>query len=214
MASWLFSVPVEQAVGSRSPGLEVRIEQGRYVMDAKSVNYSFGQLHRVFRKAFREAGVRERNPGSMLVLGLGAGSIPHIAYHELGLSGSMTGVEADPEVLRLGRTYFGLDAYERLRVEECDAIEFLLRDGNRYDLIAVDLFIDAEVPAVFRERDFFRILHGRLADRGLLLYNVMPAGPGEGDKLSGHLAAIFGNSAETHSGPNIVFHAERKEKQP
>ena len=92
----------------------------------------------------------------------------------------IVGVELDPGVVRLARRHFGLD---RLGVELVigDALEFLKRDRQRFDLIVEDLFVGP--PRSVRKpewllADGYRLIRRRLRPGGYVTSNTiheMPA---------------------------------------
>ena len=82
------------------------------------------------------------------------------------------GVELDPAVSRVGRTYFGLDDNPRLTVHDADARPFLRSTDERYDLIVVDAYHQPYVPFYLATREFFRLVRERLAPGGIVALNV------------------------------------------
>lgn len=122
----------------------------------------------------------ERRPRrQVLLLGLGAGSVAQ-AVRALDPDARIVGVELDPGVVRLARRHFGLD---RLGVELVigDALEFLKRDRQRFDLIVEDLFVGP--PRTVRKpqwllADGYRLIRRRLRRGGYVTSNTiheMPA---------------------------------------
>ena len=153
--------------------LEVNKRYGHYVLDSEHVNYSFGTLHKAFQEAFQ---LSKRDISSFqkaLLLGFGAGSVAHILQKELGFEGIITGVEIDPKVIELGGEFFGLNRAKNLRIEICDAFDFVFKEQQKYDLIVVDLFIDHLIPEKFDQIDFMAQLDRLLENEGMLLYNRM-----------------------------------------
>ncbi|MBL8756120.1 MAG: fused MFS/spermidine synthase [Planctomycetes bacterium] len=200
---------------SRSPDLPVvraMLWRGKLRLDAPSVNYSFGTLHTVLAAALQQVDVRRRAPRSVLVLGLGAGSIVHLLRRTHGITAPIVAVELDPEVVRLARTHFGLDRWNDLDVVVDDAARFVVRDARRFDLVVVDVFQDAKVPAPLRTAPFVQALHERTAPGGLLLFNVV-ADPrvvdAEVDTLEATLRAVFPDVRALTVARNVVFVGER-----
>ncbi|KAG2262559.1 hypothetical protein Bca52824_069638 [Brassica carinata] len=74
-----------------------------------------------------------------LCIGVGGGGL--LSFLKLKLGFEVTGVEIDPEVLRIARRYFGLE--ERFAsVHVGDGVDFLKRlddDGSKFDVLMVDL---------------------------------------------------------------------------
>jgi spermidine synthase len=82
------------------------------------------------------------------------------------------GVELDPAVTRVGRSYFGLDDNPRLTVHDADARPFLRSTDERYDLIVVDAYHQPYVPFYLATREFFRLVRDRLEPGGIVALNV------------------------------------------
>ena len=73
--SFLSPVKVEERKGAVTPRLEIYLSNGKYTLDSARVNYSFGGLHAVFRKAFSRFNICERDISNALILGFGTGSV-------------------------------------------------------------------------------------------------------------------------------------------
>lgn len=153
--------------------LEVNKRHGHYVLDSEHVNYSFGELHKVFQQAFKLLNQDISSFQKTLILGFGAGSVAHILQQELGFEGIITGVEIDPKVIELGGVFFGLNKAKNLRIEICDAYDFVFTEQQNYDLIVVDLFNDHHIPEKFDQIEFLTQLDKLLEKGGILLYNRM-----------------------------------------
>src|SRR4051812_5093653 len=100
--SYVFSKVIDKRQSILNPYLEVNYSRGRLVLNTALSNYSFGGLHRVFQGAFRKIRIHTLNPDNMLLLGLGAGSVPSIIYDELKMNTAITSVEKDEVVIELG----------------------------------------------------------------------------------------------------------------
>lgn len=173
LLSFLWPVRIENRSSKISTALEVNLYRGRYLLDSARANYSFGGLHMVLRKAFDHFKVRNRKPASLLVLGFGAGSVASILYDEYNLQPLITGVEVDPEVISLTRTYFDPARYSKLRLVEGDAFEFIRADKAQYDMIVVDVFVELDVPPLFFSQEFIASAAGRLALGGQIFFNLV-----------------------------------------
>lgn len=161
---------LEWARGSLTPGLKVVQRGSTKLLEAPHANYSYGRLEQVFREAFYELGIRARKPHKALLLGLGGGCVARMLHRQLPQL-HITGVELDPEVLRLATKHFNLVPTPTLRIVQAAAEEFIAHDMATYDLLLVDVFIDTDVPPALDEMPFFQALKRRLAPGGLLLFN-------------------------------------------
>jgi spermidine synthase len=118
------------------------------------------------------AGGFRREPGSMLLVGLGGGSL---AKRFAGRGWSVDAVEIDPEVTRMARSHFGLEPAEA-RVFHMDGREYLKRREKVYDLVILDAFGSSSIPFHLVTLEAFGELRARLASEGVLAMNVIAIG--------------------------------------
>ncbi|HXY38972.1 MAG TPA: fused MFS/spermidine synthase [Vicinamibacteria bacterium] len=110
----------------------------------------------------------------VLLLGLAAGSVAR-ALRQLDPGAHLVGVERDREVLRLAREEFGLDALEVEVVVE-DALAWLRRERQRFDMVVEDLFL-GPARSVHKPEwlagEGYRLIRQRLRRDGLLVSNTI-----------------------------------------
>ncbi|MBE9480460.1 MAG: hypothetical protein IMY69_02060, partial [Bacteroidetes bacterium] len=73
---------IEKTSSQINPYLEIKKEKGKYILNSKNVNYSYGGLHKAFQKIFRKINLKEEKIKNVLILGFGAGSIASILLDE------------------------------------------------------------------------------------------------------------------------------------
>lgn len=129
------------------------------------------------------------NPKSVLILGHAGGSFTRIFntyYPDL----KVTGVELDPAVTAMAKEYMGLsDA--NVNIVHADARQYLLHTDEKYDLIVVDTYHSANIPAHLATEEFFKLCHDHLNLGGMVALN---AASSQGDflnELSNTLAEPF-----------------------
>lgn len=114
------------------------------------------------------------NPGRMLLLGLGGGTVLRQLRHFLPEC-QVTAIEIDPDMIRLARAYMEVDTLG-IEVIQDDAFDFLDRDSARYDIIIDDLYRcgthDVERPRPVT-RDSLAGQLSRLNPGGLLVANFV-----------------------------------------
>ncbi|VVB54299.1 Polyamine aminopropyltransferase 2 [uncultured archaeon] len=115
------------------------------------------------------------SPGKVLLLGTGGGTVAS-QYNFFHPESQVTTVDIDPEVLKTGVNYFGLNE-SRVRLVAQDARAFLALDNGTYDVILVDAYRPPYIPFHLATREFFREVRGHLAPNGVLLINVNIATP-------------------------------------
>lgn len=157
--------------------IEARWEMGRLVVNSAHGNQSFGSLHRVWQRTFEHLGVRSDPPANVLLLGLGAGSVPHILHHELCLKPRIVAVELDPAMKDLARSLFGTDRIPALEVIIGDATVQVHAMTERFDLVIVDLFDDLDLARGVDTSGFAQALRSRCTGQGTVCFNTVAYHP-------------------------------------
>jgi spermidine synthase len=117
------------------------------------------------------AAIYPPEPRSILMLGLGGGSISTYLGRRLP-DASITTIELDPGVIGAAKTYFGVIETPRMRYRDSDARVFLNRNSETYDLILVDAYRGGYVPFHLLTREFYALAKRRLAPGGAIAFNV------------------------------------------
>ncbi len=185
--SYLLEIHIESAPSALNPHLYVSLCKGRYQLSSARAVYSFADLYRNFFEVFRLLEPQTLPPQQVLLLGFGLGSIPYMLEKNYGVCWSFTGVEADENVLYLANKYVLDELQCPMELICADAYAFLLSNQRRFDLIAMDVFVDNEVPEKFESLEFLQALARALQPHGLLLYNRLYGAGQERD----HVRAFF-----------------------
>lgn len=119
------------------------------------------------------------DPSRVLVLGLGGGTLPRFFHRTIG-EVEIDAVEIDPRVVQMASKWFGIQAGPRMRVYTEDAIAFIERNSQRYDLIYVDTFLEPNadgadnsgIPLALRKRAILEGLRAGLSPAGAVLFNL------------------------------------------
>lgn len=167
--SYFFVIPKRKTPSAVNGLLEVNYANGKKVLDAANTNYSFGSLQQVLRYGLTK--IDFSGISTVLVLGVGGGSVIRTLRDEFEFSGTVTGVEIDPVVLQLAREEFGLKTDQNMKLINVDAGEFLRNSTEIFDLVIIDIFIDLEIPDFVFERSFVEDVVAHLTDKGQLLVN-------------------------------------------
>jgi spermidine synthase len=205
LLSFLFDTLVDSRSSKFNPVLDVKYHEGGYVLDAKTVNFSFGTLNRVFQLAFDHLKIGGRPIKSALILGYGAGSVAALLNERLN-EPQIVGVEIDAEVIAIAREYFELGELDNVSVVEMDATTYVQTCEEKLDLIAVDLFDDDKVPGQFYEKSFLESLKTLLNPGGMLVFNASVQSSGqEIAELSKAFQEIFnGHHTLSLQGNNVL----------
>jgi len=162
---------VEEVISPLNGKLSVYLVNGNYILQAEHTNYSYGELHKAFRKIFRKIDITSEPVKECLLLGFGAGSVVSILLEELDMPCKIKAVEFDPAVLSLGKKYFNTGRFKSLNIVAKEAGDFVKNDQHQYDLIVFDIYIDDKIPAYFEQGEFLNHCKRLLNAGGILLYN-------------------------------------------
>ena len=110
----------------------------------------------------------------VLVLGLGAGSIP-VYLQRFVPDATIDAVELDPGVIDVAKKYFGLRETGKFRLIPGDARMFLNRHTEPYDLIFVDAFTGSYIPFHLMTKEFYQLVRNRLSPHGVAAFNFLPS---------------------------------------
>jgi spermidine synthase len=151
-------------------------------------------------------------PKSMLMIGMGGGSLAKYAHHTLPQT-DITVVEINPHVVALRDRFLLPPDGPRFRVLQADGADYV-RDAaklsTRYDTILVDAFHFDGAPAAISSKAFFQACRALLSKHGVLVMNL-ESEPGQcqpvlarmGDAFDGAVSSVLIDS----SGNRIAFAA-------
>jgi predicted membrane-bound spermidine synthase len=208
--SYFWEQVIETASSAHNEYLHVSLVHGRLQLVAEEAIYSFGDYYLNFRKVF-EVFDFEQLPekASVLVLGLGLGSIPELLEKYLSLDYEFVAVEIDPVIIELA-SYYSLPALRSpVEVRQADAFQFLQMDDRRYDLICVDVFQDAVIPDHLDSGEFLSLLKESLVPGGAIIYNRLADTPRNKRLAQTYYEEVFAKSfpsgALYDSGGNFML---------
>ncbi len=149
-------------------------------------------------------------PRNVLMIGLGAGSLPKFFYRHFPAA-QLTVVEIDPRVEEAARRYFHLpDDTQRLKVVIGDGAEYVRSCGQNYDLILVDGFNEHAHPGDLNTLPFYQACRERLSEQGVLAVNLIGLSHGVKGGFA-HVEDAFDHRAvmfpKCKSGNTIAFAA-------
>jgi len=130
-------------------------------------------------------------PRSVLVIGLGAASIPRFLYRHFPRA-AQTIVECDPKVVDVARGSFKLpEERARFRIEIADGADYVIASDRQFDWIVVDGFDGHGRPGPLDTLPFYCNCVARLSDRGIVSHNLLTWRHGLRGGLA-RLTAAFG----------------------
>lgn len=149
-------------------------------------------------------------PQSVLLVGLGAGSLAKFLYLHYPTC-ILTVVEIDSRVIEVAKTAFYVpEDASRLKIVVADGVEYMRTTQQTYDLIMVDGFNDHAHPGELNSVAFYQMCRLHLSKMGILAVNLI----GLSDRVKGGLAYMetaFDHRAlrfpRCKSGNTIAFSA-------
>lgn len=119
-------------------------------------------------------------PASILLIGVGAGSLLHFFNHYLP-SATVNGVEYSPHIIKIARGYFNLPENDCITVHCEDGLQYLLKcsAAKTFDLILLDAFNDHGMAPSIYCNDFLRLARRKMTPNGIICCNLW-----SGDKKS------------------------------
>ena len=145
------------------------------------------------------------SPASMLMIGLGGGSVPKYCHQHLP-EVDITTVEINPDVIALRDEFLIPADSERFRVICADGVAFVAQAPQRYDVVMVDGFTGEGQPEALCSRAFYNACKAALSDEGMLVVNLHAEMPRCGE-LTQRIERCFGGhavSVATDDGDNRV----------
>jgi spermidine synthase len=130
---------------------------------------------------------------SILLLGLGGGSIYHMLRH-VRPAARIEAVEIDPAVLELARRFFQVGAAANFHVHLEDAAQYLEACVKEYDVIIFDAYVGDQLPAQFVTLEFFNNARKHLTADGVLVLNWMAGNPGQYRRALEYIGTALGHA--------------------
>ncbi len=152
----------------------------------------------------------EPDPASMLMIGLGGGSLPKYCRRHLA-SADITVVEVNPHVIAMRDAFFVPPDDARFRVVCDDGAAFVERPERRFDVVLVDGFGYDGQPAGLCSPAFYQACRRVLSGRGIVVVNLHDEEP-DCSRYIERIAEAFDGDAQVaavEAGGNRVVFAGR-----
>ena len=144
-------------------------------------------------------------PQSVLIIGLGGGSIPK-ALREILPQAQIDIAEIDPAVTRVAKRFFNFKEDAKMKVIELDGrvyVKRALRQGVKYDAILLDAFDHEYIPEHLLTREFLAEVKSLLTPRGVVVGNTFSS-----SKLYDHesttYADVFGTFFNLKAANRVI----------
>ena len=171
MGSYFADITLEEDMSEYSGKLEVICRKGRYALCTENAVYSYDDLYVNFRESFQRIDLEQYNIKNVLVLGLGLGSIPLLLEKNFNKKYAYTLIEIDEKIVNLAKKYTLNKLESPLEVICADALDYVATCPKTFDLVAIDIFIDDQIPTSFESLQFLENIKRVLSPNALLMYN-------------------------------------------
>ncbi len=163
--------PVTKTIDSKYSGtLEITWFNGKKHLNSANANYSYGSLQRILKYGLEKIELSKIN--SVLVLGMGGGSVIQTLRTDFNYSNTIEAVELDPVIIDIAKSEFGIEENQYLKIHCADAFAFVEANTKLFDLIIIDLYIDLSVPDKFLSTAFWDYILKSKSSKGTLLFNA------------------------------------------
>ena len=112
----------------------------------------------------------EKNPLTLLNLGMGAGSIENALEKIPNIQ--VTSVEAEIEIIKMAELFFLSSKINN--IVHRSAEEFIRSSNDQYDIILCDIFYQQQSPECVYSSGFYHDLNERLSESGTIFINLFP----------------------------------------
>ena len=163
--------PITRNVISNFSGvLEITTKNGKKHLNTKNANYSYGSLQTILKFGLDKIDLDKVN--SVLLLGLGGGSVIETLREDFKFQKQITAVDIDPIIIDIAKTEFNIETSENLKIVCQNARHFIDKNTQQFDLIIIDLFIDIDMPKQFLELSFWEGVIKSKSSNGVILFNA------------------------------------------
>ncbi|MBK9014961.1 MAG: hypothetical protein IPM82_13275 [Saprospiraceae bacterium] len=175
--SYLVDIQLDTASTALNPVLLLSLRNGRFYLTTTNAVYSHGDLYDNFLRTFQKLDFTKNKFNSILVLGFGMGSVPYMLERVFLQKFHCTGVEADGKIAEWAERYVLPEMTNPVKLHLGDAIDFIEKCGQQFDLVVMDVFLDDVVPMQFESLSFLQNLKKCITPVGLLLFNRLSDTP-------------------------------------
>ncbi|MCB9033698.1 MAG: methyltransferase domain-containing protein [Chitinophagales bacterium] len=203
--SYFFEIPIEKVQSNYSGTIEVLYHKNAYKLTTENTIYSFGNYYTSFKKVFDEYEFNTLNCTEVLVLGIGLGSVVNLLENNTTIK-NITAVDIDATIIDLCKKY--LNTKHNINYIQQDAYDFVVDNQNKYELILVDLFINATTPQQFLSIDFLQALKNSVSNKAYIVLSKLALNSNqqqENEVFEQNFKQVFANYQKIFTDGNLLF---------
>lgn len=167
MLDWIFPQTVEVVDSPINGQIKVVKSQGQYSVWVGGFQQSGPLVEEVWKKALSNLTVKQCN--RVLILGFGCGSAAKLILQKWPKA-RITGVELDPEVIRIGEKYFAVANTLHLKVIKADAGHYVSKTKKtrqKFDMVLVDVYKGQVAGKLAKDIDKL------ITSNGIIIKNIL-----------------------------------------
>ena len=142
------------------------------------------------------------DPNRILVLGLGAGTIPSYLFNRFPNT-LIDVVELLPELKDVASDYFSMPKDDRLKVIIEDGYDYIMNTKHVYDVIFMDIFNKNGTPKKFATDEFYAGLSRKICYNGYVVFNTW-INSNSYPRYMNQLKGVFGRVIEQSKSKNHI----------
>lgn len=173
---------------------------GQPTLSVQGMIQSGGLVKDVWAKVFRQ--IKKRELKTVLILGLGGGTVVHLIKDHWP-EAKIIGIEIDPEIIKIGNKFFGLDQVKGLEIIQADAFQWIKQRRKPFDLVLIDLYLGRVFPPEIEKEDFLKGIKKLLSKNSLAVFNRLKTNSTE--EFEKKLKNFFSSVEKVKSLTNLFF---------
>ncbi|EKD67706.1 MAG: hypothetical protein ACD_48C00256G0003 [uncultured bacterium] len=129
-------------------------------------------IRKLWRGAFKKFDVACLNWKTILVLGVGGGTVIELLHNQFP-QGQITAVDIDSMIIDIAKKYFLQGDISYIHFVTGDAIKYVQENNLKYDCIIIDIFVGNAVPDFVKTKTFLSDCKKKLTKKGSLCINYL-----------------------------------------
>lgn len=174
--SYLFPITVARFSSPYNREIRINEEKGKYKLLVNGSSQSGEYIKKLWQHALSSFRIYPSpDVRKILVLGVAGGTVIHL-LRGLYPDATIEGVDVDSRMIEIGKKYFSLGRFNGLTLIESDANVFItsaVEKKNHWDMVVVDLYVGASIPAFVGEEQFLENVRKVLTRNGAVLINYL-----------------------------------------
>jgi len=172
LLSYIFPQKIEEVESVVNGKIIVELYRGSYRISVDGYWQSGRYVANLLGKVIKKANNYGEDINNILILGLGGGSVVE-EVNKLIPDAKITGVDMDPEMIRLGIKFLNLSKAINLKIIIDDAAHFVenIKSKEIFDMIVSDVFVACDVPDSVSSTQFLENISNLLTAEGVYIVN-------------------------------------------